>query len=250
MEQPNVVKRPHKRVSRFDLDQICLSPFGFSSGFALVELLAFLAIFGFLAVGAANLLRTLQPRLTLRAAGNSAAVLINQARLEAIKRQVTTCVQPDLTRGELVAFADLNGDPTVGSPGHARYLVFDPDPVLISTGQTDYEIGRIRLPETIAFGSPGSARWGAEAITGLTVVPQMPPVPNAVVFSPRGKILAPGAIRLVDGPEGNHLEVAMLGLAGKVTLRKYLQAADAPNGEAGFFAEGNDATGANVWTWY
>lgn len=223
-----------------------------SMGFSVIEMLIVVSLVGTLAVLAVNAFQTWQPRLALRYTTQDVASLVNRARIEAIQRSVNTVVEVDLIENHVFAYADVNGDSTVGSPGYSRFLLFDPDPALISVRQTDYEIGRTQLPTAVTFGGPVNGIGGADSVDGLTLSPNQPFSLPMVVFSSRGKIIDPGSIRLIDRTERNVIELAMLGLAGKVSLRKYLYAADSPTAQAGFFEEGNRSGGdrSNIWIWY
>ena len=215
------------------------------AGFTLIEMLLVIMIFGIIGTITLNFFATLQPKLELRGAAREAQFLIHRARMEAIRRGVSTVVQADLQTGSLVAYADVNGDPVTGNPGHAKYLRYDPDPA-IGNKKTDYEIGQIHLGSS-SFGAPPSY----QIIEGFTDVPgESVDVPAVLVFSPLGSIEATGALRFSDGSGRNHIEAAVTSRAGKVEVRKFLKADDSPTSSAGFFQEGAGGDGANVWVWY
>jgi prepilin-type N-terminal cleavage/methylation domain-containing protein len=213
-------------------------------GFTLIEMILVIAIFGILGTITLHFFAAWQPRLELRGAARETQFLIHRARMEAIRRGVYTVVQADPQTGSLVAYADVNGDPVAGNPGHARYLRYDPDPS-IGNKKTDYEIGQIRLGRS-SFGAPPS--YGV--IEGFTDVPGEPDVPAVLVFSPMGSIEATGALRFADGSGRNYIEAAVTSRVGKVEVRKFLKADDSPTSSAGFFQEGAGSDGANVWVWY
>lgn len=204
-------------------------------------------------------LRTYVPRFELRQAGNQAAQLIKRARLEAVKRGVTTVVEANLEERTLRAFAEVNGiasDPLlIGT----RYLVYDPE-ILKAADRTDYLISTMALPgkeETgVQFGGPQFGLKGADSVVGFTTVsqPSAEPVKTPVlVFTASGAIVAPGAFRFADARNANHFEIALTSLTGDVEIRKYLNAIDAPSGGlAAFFAEGNIvfSESRNIWVWY
>ena len=227
------------------------------AGLTVLELLVAGTLSGVFALAAFSFAQTWPSRIALRGSAEQTMFLISQARLEAIRRGVTTVVEADVGRGELRAYADVNGDPTAGRPGHAHYLRFDPGWVdgafnpELGLRQTDYEIGFLRL-ERARFAGPGDG----EAVAGFTPVPgALPADPPVLVFSPTGVPESEGGFRIGDraGPDGaplNVIEAAVVHLTGKVEIRKYLHSHDAPTGEAGFFAEGRRVGGENLWVWY
>lgn len=216
-----------------------------AAGFTLVEVLLVIAIIGILGSLTLHGFAGWHSRLELRAAVEQARFLIHQARMEAVLRGAVTVVQADPQQGVLVAYADLNGDPVAGTPGHASYLRFDPDPALPDK-QTDYEIGQLQLE-----GSPLGAPAGFRAVEGFIDAPGAPAgAPAVLAFSPTGVPTATGAFRFADGAGRNFLEVAVTSFTGKVEVRKFLPAEDSPTGSAGFFREAAASDGANVWVWY
>lgn len=217
-----------------------------NAGFTVVELLAGMTLFGFLAIFTNDLLHAPQRDLELESAAYDIAALIKQAGREAVARGVTTVVEIDRSSGEMVAYAEVNGEAAATSPVHHRYLVFDPDPALHAVRQTDYEIARLRLPEGVSFG--GVTDGLEEAIEGLTGLPHRPEAAHAVVFLPRGRPLHAGAIRLRDAARRNVLEAALLDLSGNVTVRKFQLAEDSQTGTAGFVAAPPYDTSG--WAWY
>ena len=215
-----------------------------AGGFSVVETILVIAISGVLGTLMLNFLGSWLPRIELRGAVRQVQFLISKARLEAIQRGVVTVVETDLEAGTLRAWADVNGDPMAGSPGHASYLKYDPEPAL-GEKQTDYEIAYLQL-ERSAFGAPASyAR-----VEGFVAVPGAAAgTPAVLVFSPGGVAAATGALRLTDRQHRNFLEAAVTSLAGKVEVRKYLPAEDSPTSSAGFFREARGRDGS-VWIWY
>lgn len=221
------------------------SPLQGDAGFTVVEMLLVIAVAGLLGTITLHFLGAWQPRLELRGTVRQAQFLIHKARLEAIQRGVCTVVQADPDTGSLMAFADVNGDPVASNPGYANYLKYDPDPA-VGNKQTDYEVGHLQL-ERSAFGAPPS--YGE--VDGFTLVPGAAAgTPAVLVFSPTGLPEATGAIRFTDGTGRNFLEAAVTSRAGKVEIRKFLQADDSPTANPGFFQEATGSSGANVWVWY
>lgn len=228
-------------------------------GFTVVETLVVVAIAGLIAVMVIETMSVYVPRFRLRQSASQATQLMNKARLEAIRRGVTTVVAADFDDRTLTAFAEVNGDPDNPQAPGARYLVYDPDPIA-RPDRTDYLIGVMALPGSrpagVQFGGPQFGINGSDAVTGLTPVPGAPPgTPAVLVFRRTGAVQAPGALRFTDGPARNFLETTITNLTGKTEIRKYLEAADSPTGSADFFTEGNvsfaaGSVGRTVWTWY
>lgn len=230
-----------------------------AAGFTVLEILVVVAIVGLIAVLALETMSVYVPRFRLRQSTSQAQQLINKARLEAIRRGVTTVVAPDFAGRALTAFAELNGDPDNPLAAGARYLVYDPDPGA-RPDRTDYLIGTMTLPGPgdvgVQFGGPQLGVNGLDAVTGLTPIPgAVAGTPPVLVFLPTGAVDAPGSLRFTDGAGRNFLETAITNITGKSEVRKYLEAVDSPTGAADFFAEGNvtfatDKVGENVWVWY
>ena len=217
-----------------------------SSGFTVVELLAGVTVVGFLAIATNSAINAPRPDLELQNAIHSVDHLVQKSHREAMARGVRAVIWIEPETNDLVAFADVNGKPSPANASYSRYLVFDPDPILLSARQTDYEIGRVQLPEGIRFAVPTEFA-DVETVSGLTRMPHSKADAKAVVISQRGKVLNSGSIRLMDESGRNVLEAALLDMTGRVTVRKYLRAEHAPNGQAGFVA---DASGESIWAWY
>lgn len=253
-----------------------------SGGFTILELLVTTAVLAMLTVMTLETMRVYVPRFELRQGADSAAQLINQARLTAIQRGVRTVVQADFTERTLTAFADVNGNPSDPLAESGRYLVYDPDP-LVPMDRTDFLIGTLDLPGKpatgVRFGGPAGGAGGGDSVRGFTSVPESageeddpdadpdpdeeedpdessPDTPNVLVFQPTGGTRAPGAFRLMDARGENVLETAVVSIVGRVEIRKHLLAGDSPTGVEGFFAQGNStfdedaSAGKNIWIWY
>ncbi|MEM7354796.1 MAG: prepilin-type N-terminal cleavage/methylation domain-containing protein [Acidobacteriota bacterium] len=214
------------------------------AGFTVIELLLTLSVIGALGTITAQAFYNWLPRLDLRVAAQQSRALVSKARLVAIQRGVRTVVEADPAAGVLRAYADVNGDPVAGNPGHVSYLVYDPD-LTAGEKQTDFEIGQVQL-EGATFG--GSLFAPTDGFTTSAGAPAG--TSEVLVFSPAGVPGDLGAFRLADTTDRNVFEVAIASLAGRVETRKYLLDKDSPTASAGFFAEGQDSNGQTLWTWY
>lgn len=202
-----------------------------AAGFTLLEMMFVVFLVGIAAVAFTTFLSTWPSRTDLRRTFTQAQFIASKARLEAIQRGVRTVVEADTTKKTLRAYADVNDN-----------QIFDPTPGL-NPRQTDYEIAFFQLERSIFAAPPGE-----DAIDGFT-----PPAPEVLVFSPQGVPLDEGAFRFADGDEENHFEVRVLGLTGKIEVRKFLKDDDTPSGNPGsadFFAESRRIDGKNLWVWY
>ncbi len=191
-------------------------------GFTLVELVLIVALVGVISGLAFPALQNLIYRTKLEGFTRSCAVLLKRARLEAVQRGVPCVVRLDLDSGEIIAWADVDGNET-----------FEIDPDETDWRMTDYEIRRHPLPRGVAFSAPE----GQQAVDGLTEFEDF--TPNAVVFAGDGSARDGGALRVAD-TRGNYLEVRLDPPAtGQVTLRKW-------DGEAWV----EQSEGGQTWTWH
>lgn len=208
------------------------------AGFTLVEMLISLAVMMVIAAIGYPPLHNLIVRSKLEGAARETAMLMQLARLEAIKRSVPIVVRIDQASRRLITFADVNGaaltdppdrlfNPVAGQPQHA----------------TDYELRPpLSPPGRIEFQAP----LAGNVVEGFTVVGG----DKVAIFQTDGSVLADGAIRFADG-RGNFLEVAVTPKAtARVELRKWDGAGGVnpkyPVGGA-FRAAGE---GGKPWIWY
>lgn len=179
-------------------------------GFTIVELLVALAILGVLMLLGVPTLLDLIHRGRMEGLTRETAVLMQQARLEAIKRNRSAVVLADLVAGEMVAFVDDGTDPPNRS--------LDPGERIL---------GRLSLPAGITLSAPG----GLPAIDGFTAA-------DGPVYQPNGSALETGALRFGD-PRGNFLELRIDPPAtAHLQVRKFEQ--------GGWYAPGE---GGVVWEW-
>lgn len=183
------------------------------SGFTAIEMILVVAIVGIMAaIVVPNLLRTIH-RAKLEGITRETAALMQRARSEAVRQNVSTVVRPDLARNEVFAFADVDGV-ALGDPPDS---IFNP-----VAGQphraTDYEIGRFMLPSNILFEAPASDPDPVPISGFSTVGPD-----QVAIFDPDGSIRALGAVRYSDR-RGNFLEVRVAPAAtGRTQVRKWDQ---------------------------
>jgi len=227
-----------------------------AAGFNLLELLIVLAVAGIVLVMVFRFFDNWRPVFQLESATRRASALIARARLEALRRNVTTVIEADIVDGTFIAYADVNGNSSPASPAFLSYLVFDPtDPDLSERRLDDYLIGETTIPVGVFFGDPTNGIHGADSVWKMTPRPaHADPGANLMVFDPSGRLLDIGTYRFTRLNE-NHLEVAVTSVGGSVEVRKFLKMADRPasgvDENDGFFARGNiDGNSSQIWVWY
>jgi type II secretory pathway pseudopilin PulG len=236
-----------------------------AGGFTLVELLTVLALAMILMLFGFPALHHMILRSQVLGAAQEVSAVCRVARLEAIKRQVTTVVKIDLNAGTVFAFADItSGVDGKGNPISGSDLIFDP-PAATGTEirhDVDYQIDTYTLPHNIFFwGAPDNSPKGPASVLGLTPDPTGKG-PNMAVFGPDGSIQTTGAIRIGSGA------FPRTGAASTDTTRNFLEVMIAPQATARirvekfnpnvattdptqYFEPGNDpATGNPLWAWY
>jgi type II secretory pathway pseudopilin PulG len=168
------------------------------------------AIIGIMAtIGIPNLIRVVH-RAKIEGIARETSVLMQRARSEAVKQNVSAVVRFDFTNNEVIAFADVDG-PTVVDPPDS---IFNP-----VAGQphraTDYELGRYQLPNRVGFLAPTADADGP--------VKDFTPIGAefGAIFDPNGSIRDTGAIRFGD-QRGNFLEIRVTPAAtARVQMRKW-----------------------------
>lgn len=187
------------------------------AGFTLIELLVVMGIVGILAAVTVSAYIQWLPRVRLRGAAEETAVMMQRARLHAIRanRDVTVSLHPA-------------SDPDTG-----QWLVAVP-----AGGNPDTPVGQVTIPTPV---NPGAR---------LTVTTNFPG--GQLIYRGNGTIESEGWFELADQKNPpNRLQIALDELSGgQPRIRKYLIDSDAPGGTAGFFEQtlGNDSK--NVWVWY
>lgn len=171
-------------------------------------------------------------RARTEGAVRAAVALLNGARLEAIRYQSQSVVLLDVDNGEIFAFLDIDGV----SEGDAPDGVFNPVDG-VGFRRTDYEIGRVGLPDTLAFRSPTDD--GTDSIDGFVNLGTPDPPDLQAMFLPDGSAVSTGAFRIADSAD-NFLEVRVSPqVTGRVFVRKWFSDAWHERRE-----------GDEVWPWY
>jgi type II secretory pathway pseudopilin PulG len=173
-------------------------------------MIVIVAVIGIMAtIGIPNLLRVIH-RAKIEGIARETSTLMQRARSESVRQNVPTVVRFDLTRNEVVAFADVDGLAITDPPD----MFYNP-----VAGQphrtTDYEIGRYQLPENVLFQEP--------AADGLGPVKDFTDngTERIAIFDPNGSIRATGAVRFGD-LRGNFLEIRVEPAAtARVQMRKW-----------------------------
>lgn len=163
-------------------------------GFSLIELIVLLAVVGFvLAIGVPKLLDFIVRSRTESFIRDS-TILMQRARLEAIKLNRRGMVFLDATNRELIGFVDRDNDQAFSS--------------------ADTSVGKVSFPNEL---SPGGPPEDSAAIQGFTDVDG----DTWVVFRSDGTALDAGAYRFGD-LRGNFLEVRIERPAtGRIGVRKW-----------------------------
>jgi prepilin-type N-terminal cleavage/methylation domain-containing protein len=160
-----------------------------ASGFTFIELLIVLLVGAILLTIGAPLLNHMIERAQLEGFARQVAILVQQARFNAIKKSNTqSVVRVDVAKKQVLSFADVDNDG-----------VYD-------TTKGDYQLGLESLPNGVAFAAPAS---DPGVTTGLSVDPSgTASSPKVAILSPDGSIQVPGAFRVADS-QGNYMEVSI-----------------------------------------
>ena len=222
-----------------------------AAGFTIVELLVVVAIAGMLLGIAVPALVRQIGRSQLIAAARETAVLMQRARMEAIRHSVPVIVAPDPDGRVLTAwvnsardanelFTDLRSTPPPASCGSARCA----RAVIVMRGFADaavYGADSEVLVHCTAVAAPSRQFVGSLPIA-------------AAVFMPNGSVLVEGAYRFSEETARNFLEVrvAPRGTA-RIVVRKYNPSGPVAGElwyESGLTAGSGPGSGRNVWEWY
>jgi prepilin-type N-terminal cleavage/methylation domain-containing protein len=199
------------------------------AGFTLIELLVVLAVIGLMAAwGVPQLIQVLN-RIRLTTAAQEVGILMNKARLDAIKHGASAEVVYQTAGGSpigdesIFAFVDQNGD--------GAY----------TAGTDSVSAGPYALPKGVSLWGPtDSVAEGTHAIAdwdeGAT--------PNdGPIYDSDGSARSTGAFRLRD-TRGNYLEVRILFAGtGKPVVRKWFGGSDA---DSNWYENGDPD---HPWSW-
>lgn len=195
------------------------------SGFTLLDLTLTLSVFLVAAsLGIPALFQFLH-RSRIEGSALEAVMILHAARLEAITRGAPAVVLIDEDRREFIAFADVDG---VGSedPPDGLFNPVSGDPLR----ETDYEIGRFRLPAGVSLSDP-EGHTGMASIDGFANPAPIPP--QLAFFRIDGSVADAGAFRLADA-RGNFFEARIAAAnTARVALRKWDGSAWRERGEEG-----------------
>ena len=184
---------------------------GQADGFSLIELIAVIAIFGIVATMIVPPIQQMIHRSKIEGFANASALMIQQARFEAIKRSIPCVVQPDVANGRMFAFADVHGTAVTDPPDG----IFNPI-AAAPFRTTDYRIQEQSFPSGLSFAAPGFT--GLASVDGF--VNAGAPDKQAILQAD-GSALSAGAIRVAD-VRGNFLEIRIAPAAtARVQIRKW-----------------------------
>lgn len=194
-------------------------------GFTLIELLVVLAVAMVLMLISIPSMFTAMHQGKLRGIAQETAVLMRQARLDAVKLSAQSVVRIVLPAGDQLgrveAFSDRNRDSmlTAGEP----------------------ILGRLELPGGIKFLEAPDIE-GKASVDGFSGDPEDATKPNIAVFDSSGAVSNAGAFRFADTYE-NYLEVRVVTAAtGRIEVLKARQDGSAWT----YYASGD---GGEAWKW-
>ena len=152
-------------------------------GFTLIEMLVVLALSVMLLFLSLPSLLTTMRQSKLRGIAQEVAVLMRQARLDAIKSSAQAVVRIVPATGadpigKIMAFSDRDGNGKLGAT----------EPVL----------GTLELPNAVFFKDP-LGKLDKDSVSGFSANADDPGGPNVALFQRDGSITAVGAFRLCDG---------------------------------------------------
>ncbi len=174
-------------------------------------------------------------RSRLQGMAQELSVLIQRARLEAIKRRAPAVVRIDPADGTAGAWGDVDGT-AVGDPPDRLY-----NPIAGELQRnTDHELSRLEARPNIGFRGPSDG--GAEDQAPIDGFSTDPNGDTILVFLPTGAAEVAGAFRIGDAADLNHFEVRIEPAGtGRVELRKWSR---------GDGAWTSRREGGEPWKWY
>jgi type II secretory pathway pseudopilin PulG len=202
-----------------------------TAGFTLVEMVVMMTTLAIAATMGMPALLNYMQRAKLEGAAHQMVMMLHTTRLEAITRGAPSVVAIDEDSGDLVAFVDVDGA-TSTAPPDGLYNPIDGDPYK----QTDYELGRFRLPSGVKLANP-DGDLGIDSVDGFV---NPAPIPaHLAYFAIDGTVADDGAFRIADA-RGNFLEARIAATTtARVELRKWDGSTWREQGE----------TEEGAWTW-
>ncbi|MEM7582403.1 MAG: prepilin-type N-terminal cleavage/methylation domain-containing protein [Acidobacteriota bacterium] len=202
------------------------NPFGARSrhsraGFSVIELLVVIGVLSIISVLAIPAFLNQLGRLRLESAASDIANVMNQTRLRAIRDNTEYSIEVVGTSLFGVGVIDVI-ELELTDDGAELYTAISP-----ADCQDKYD------------GSGES--WGGTKITWDST--------GVATDAGGGGTEGTGAVCVFDGEE-NVLQVVLPFSAGQPKIRKFLKAADAPGGTAGFYERTSAASSSSIWAWY
>lgn len=194
-------------------------------GFTLIELLVVLAVAMVLMLISIPSMFTAMHQGKLRGIAQETAVLMRQARLDAVKLSAQSVVRIVLPAGD--------------APGHVEAFSDRNRDGMLTAGEPI--LGTLYLPTGIKFLDPPDGE-GSSSVDGFTVDPENASNPKVAVFVSDGSIKDEGAFRFADTYD-NYLEVRV---DPKATARIELLKARQDGSAWKWYASGD---GGEAWTW-
>jgi type II secretory pathway pseudopilin PulG len=184
-----------------------------TAGFTLIELVVMSTTLAIAATMGMPALLNYMQRAKLEGSARQVVMMLHSTRLEAITRGAPAVVAIDEDRGDLFAFVDVDGA-TSTAPPDGLFNPIDGDPYK----QTDYELGRLRLPVGVQLASP-DGETGVDSVDGFVNPAPLPA--HIAYFAIDGTVRDDGAFRIADR-RGNFLEARIAATTtARVELRKW-----------------------------
>jgi len=210
-------------------------------GFTLIEALVVVAIVGIAALILVPALQKFMHRSRMEGFVRQVAQVMNQGRLESIRRGANVIVRIDTTNNDVVAFADVDGV----NAGDPPDMLYNPVAGVSDPKRTDYEVSRVHIPGDIQRIAPGTQKTE----DGFTTDPTST-TDGIAVFQSTGGVIDEGSFRFGDDLD-NYLEVRVAPAAtARIALRMWNPSLPAnPNDPAPNNHWYEPGEGGKNWVW-